>query len=328
MAGATDPAAGGGTTPHAVDPSAEGLQAAAVDSVTIAFGDLDAELYGVARLGLARDQEGKVHGSVLAVLFAGHASVAAVVRGALPVPDDAGWEALELQGLAMRTDAPLQRWSTRLRAEEGGFDLELEAIGAPAVLAADSAVGGLGGMTGYEQPVRVRGTVEAGGRTRTIDALGQRSHSWGDPDWERMALARTVTAWTPQRAVTLSAIRPLGAQEHDEEAVWSVLWEPEGILEVEDPRLSTTYDEGGRTRRAGLELWPATASEHDGWARRAAGDVLCGTTLDLGALELDVAFFRWRLEGRQGVGRYDVLRRGAAPPDVDLDVVAPDGADA
>ena len=31
--------------------------------------------------------------------------------------------------------------------------------------------------------------------------------------------------------------------------------------------------------------------------------------MDLGALRLDSAFLRWRMEGREGVGRYDVLRR-------------------
>ena len=61
-------------------------------------------------------------------------------------------------------------------------------------------------------------------------------------------------------------------------------------------------------RRAGLELWPA---DEESWARRAAGEVLCGSSLDLGALRLDCAFFRWHLEGRTGVGRYDILRRAA-----------------
>jgi hypothetical protein len=37
--------------------------------------------------------------------------------------------------------------------------------------------------------------------------------------------------------------------------------------------------------------------------------VVCGSTLDLGALRLDTAFFRFRMEGREGAGRYDVLRR-------------------
>ena len=41
----------------------------------------------------------------------------------------------------------------------------------------------------------------------------------------------------------------------------------------------------------------------------AAGEVVCGTSLDLGRLRLDCAFLRWRMEGREGVGRYDILRR-------------------
>ena len=37
--------------------------------------------------------------------------------------------------------------------------------------------------------------------------------------------------------------------------------------------------------------------------------VVAGTTLDLGRLRLECAFFRWRMHGRSGLGRYDVLRR-------------------
>jgi hypothetical protein len=37
--------------------------------------------------------------------------------------------------------------------------------------------------------------------------------------------------------------------------------------------------------------------------------VLCGSSLELGSLHLDCSFFAWRLDGREGVGRYDVLRR-------------------
>jgi hypothetical protein len=77
-------------------------------------------------------------------------------------------------------------------------------------------------------------------------------------------------------------------------------------LAVFDPRLSTTYDDKLRQRRAGLELW---MQEEGGLARRVAGEVLCGTTVDLGELRLDSAFFAWRMEGREGTGRYDVLRR-------------------
>jgi hypothetical protein len=36
---------------------------------------------------------------------------------------------------------------------------------------------------------------------------------------------------------------------------------------------------------------------------------VCGSTLDLGPLRLDCAFLRWHMDGRVGVGRYDLLRR-------------------
>jgi hypothetical protein len=75
---------------------------------------------------------------------------------------------------------------------------------------------------------------------------------------------------------------------------------------VAEPRLSTTYDSGGRQRRAGLELW---MSEDDELPRRMAGEVACGTSLELGRLRLECAFFRWTMEGRAGAGRYDILRR-------------------
>jgi hypothetical protein len=288
--------------------AAEAARDAPTDSVTFAFGDAGAELYGLARLGLARSADGERQGSALALLFSGREPVAAVARGALPVEDGAGWETLELAGLRATVEEPLDRWSVGFDAGDGqGFALEFTALGGAAALSADDAAGRLGGMAGYDQPCRVRGTVRAGGRERAVDGLGQRGHAWGDADWDRIELARTVTAWTDAGCAALTAIRPAGARDHAGEATWAALWEPEGVLDVEDGRLSTTYDADGHTRRAGLELWAPGAE----WPRRAAGEVLCGSSLDLGALRLDCSFFRWHLEGQPGVGRYDILRRAA-----------------
>jgi hypothetical protein len=120
-----------------------------------------------------------------------------------------------------------------------------------------------------------------------------------------MALARTVSGWVDEDlGFTLSAIRPSKASDHGREVIAATILEAGAPVAVADPRLSTTYDAEGRQRHAGLELWL-----DEDRARRAAGDVLCGTTLDLGRLRLDCAFFRWRMDGREGVGRYDVLRR-------------------
>jgi hypothetical protein len=286
----------------------EAVREAATDSVTFAFGDVSAQLYGLARLGLSRGDDGALRGSALALLFSGREPVAALARGGLPVADGAGWDGLELDGLRATVEAPLDRWTVGFDAGDGhGFALEFAALGDAAGLDAGAPAGALGGMAGYEQPCRVRGKVRAGGRERAFDGLGQRGHAWGDADWERIDLARTVTAWTGASCAALTAIRPAGATDHAAEETWGALWEPEGVLEVEDGRLSTTYDADGHARRAGLELWV----EGGEWPRRAAGEVLCGSSLELGALRLDCAFFHWRLEGRAGVGRYDILRRAA-----------------
>ena len=319
----------------------ESVRDAATESVTFAFGDASAQLYGLARLGLGRSAEGAREGSALAVLFAGREPVTALAHGAVAVDEDTGWDALSLAGLRATVEAPLERWAVALAADDGhGFALEFSALGDPAALAPDAPAGRLGGMAGYDQPCRVRGTVRAAGREHAIDGLGQRGHAWGDPDWRRIELARTVTAWTEDGSATLTAIRPAGAHHHAEEATWAAMWEPEAkpttrqpmerppgeagsppgeaggrqarqcVLAIQDGRLSTTYDADGHTRRAGLELWPAGDTGEE-WARRAAGEVLCGSSLELGSLRLDCAFFRWRLEGRPGVGRYDILRHAA-----------------
>ena len=276
------------------------------DAVTVAFGDPGAELYGVARLGLA---EGGASG--LAILFWRGEPVSVSAEGGVEVSTPSSWDEVSAAGLDTTTIEPLRAWRLQYAGDDATFDLELEATGAVAELDPEHDVARVGGMAGYEQPVLVRGTASVGDARIEIDGLGQRGHSWGAPDWDRIELARTVSAWLGNDlAVSLTAIRPAGKRDHAVEAVAASILErgEDGearALDVADPRLSTTYDGDGRQRRAGLELW----IDEDGWPRRAAGEIACGTSLDLGRLRLDCAFFRWRMEGREGFGRYDVLRR-------------------
>ena len=126
-----------------------------------------------------------------------------------------------------------------------------------------------------------------------------------------MALARTLSAWLdPEHAVSAVAIRPAKAKSHADEAIAAHVFDADNeeapVRVVAEPRLSTTYDAQGRQRRARLELY---VEAEDAYPRRAAGEVVAGTSLDLGRLRLDCAFFRWNMERREGVGRYDVLRR-------------------
>jgi hypothetical protein len=264
------------------------------DSVTVAFGDPRAQVHGLVRIGLQPGEPAT--GSVLAVLFAGSETVDVAARGDVEVSDP-GWESATVDGVTLATEEALSAWS--LRWEER-LDLRVSALSPPIETA-------IGGLEGYEQLCRVEGTATVDGAERRVSCLGQRGHNWGVADWDRMDLARTVCAWWDEdHALMLTAIRPAGAEHHDAEEMAAHLLEGEPVA-VADPRLSTTYDAEGHQRRAGLELY--VTGEDDEYPRRVAGEVTCGTSLDLGRLRLDCAFFEWRTEGRAGTGRYDLLRR-------------------
>jgi hypothetical protein len=294
------------------------------DAVTIGFGDPAAGVYGLARVALSRDRDhGETVATGLGMMFADGGPIAVRAAGATP-ETGGGWESAEAAGVRTAVTEPLRRWSVGFRDQDGqnAFELELRACGPPAELPGDAQAVRLGGMAGYEQLCDVTGTATVRGSRRSIACRGQRGHTWGSPDWERIALARTVSAWIDDGpGIILTAIRPHHVRGHGEEAVAAFLFEPaaedgEHLPQLMgDPRLSTIYDADGRQRRAGLELY---RDEDDEMGRRLAGDAVCGTTLELAqptGLRLDCAFFQWRMEGRTGVGRYDVVRR-----------VAPDGA--
>ena len=271
------------------------------DAVTLAFADERAGLHGTVRLGLA----GGNAASGLVVLFRGADVAAVAAEGGVPVEDPSAWEHVQASGIDVATIEPLRRWRLSFAGQDASLDLELEACGPPCALSDDDPVARVGGMLGFEQPVLVRGSVNVGGEGGTVDGLGQRGRSWGSPDWSRIGRTRTVSAWFGDRAISIAAIAAAGETDHGGEALSATIFEDDACVRVGDPRLSTTFDADGRQRRAALELWITD----DGPPRRATGDVVCGTTLDLGRLRLDTAFLIWRMDDRTGVGRYDVLRR-------------------
>jgi hypothetical protein len=275
------------------------------DAVTFSFGDREAGFFGLARAGVSSGPDGALAGSALGVLFAGREPVGLVAEGSAAVAPDAGWGELRLPGLTVRTPEPHARWEVELDPPDGGagFALSFEAISPPAELDADAAMARLGGMAGHERVCRVTGTAAG----RAVDCLGQRGRSWGTADWSRIALTRSLAAWLEEgQSVVISAVRPEGAESHADEARWAALLDADGAIPVREPRVSTTYDADGHQRRAGLELW---VGDEDEYPRRGAGQVLCGSSVELGQLRLDCAFFQWQLDGRAGLGRYDVLRR-------------------
>jgi len=162
----------------------------------------------------------------------------------------------------------------------------------------------LGGVSAHV--ARVRG--EAAGRQ--VDGLGTVSQTVVPPQWEELDAVRSITALVDeQHALIAVARRPRGAVGHGDEEVAARLVEDDRLLEVEQARISTVYDGGGRQRSAGLELW----LPGEDYPRRGSGQVIAGSSLDLDALQVHVAVFRWRLDGREGIGAYELMLRMEPP---------------
>jgi hypothetical protein len=175
------------------------------------------------------------------------------------------------------------------------FALELEAVSPPAEL---------GGVRAHV--VRVSG--EAAGRR--VEGLGTVSETDTPPRWEDLDAIRSISALVDdQHALLAVARRPHGAVGHGDEEITARLVEDDALLEVEDARISTVYDSGGRQRSAGLELW----LPGEDYPRRGSGQVIAGSSLDLDALQVHVAVFRWRLDGREGIGSYELMLRLEPP---------------
>ena len=85
----------------------------------------------------------------------------------------------------------------------------------------------------------------------------------------------------------------------------AVLCGPDGApVEVSEALLSTEYGPDGVQRRATLELW---IDGEEGQPLRGGGTLISTSSIDRPGLASEVAFFRWSLEGREGLGHYEVV---------------------
>jgi hypothetical protein len=149
---------------------------------------------------------------------------------------------------------------------------------------------------------RVRGTVDG----RAVDCLGVVTETVTPPAWSELDALRTMSAvFEPGLAVLALSRRPHGAHGHGEESVTGWLVRDATPLAVEDTRISTVYDGDGRQRTAGMELW----LPGEDFPRRVSGSARAGASLTLEGLRVHAAVFAWRMEGRDGVGTYDILVR-------------------
>lgn len=106
--------------------------------------------------------------------------------------------------------------------------------------------------------------------------------------------------------LALTSAMPAGGRAHGEEEVTAVLCDPDGApLTFEETLLSTEYGEDGVQRRATLELWPDTEEMRP---LRGAGTLINSVSVRRQGTDSQIAFFRWSVEGREGLGTYEIAR--------------------
>jgi hypothetical protein len=162
----------------------------------------------------------------------------------------------------------------------------------------------LGGVTA--RVCRVSGEVSG----RAVSCLGTFSVTTVTPRWEELDAIRSLSALVDDRNGMLAlARRPRGAPGHGQELVRAGLLVEGELHEVEESRISTVYDGDGRQRSAGLELWLAGEE----FPRRGSGVAIAGSSLELDPVRVHAAVFRWRLDGRDGIGAYELQVRIEPP---------------
>jgi hypothetical protein len=183
------------------------------------------------------------------------------------------------------------------RAELAGvLELELAPVAEPAEL----------GKEVTARVCRVRGRAAG----KAIECLGTLAETRSPPVWEQLDAVRAISALVDEgNALVALARRPRNALGHGQERISARLLHDGKLMAVEDARISTVYDSGGRQRSAGLELWlPGEELPH-----RGSGIVIAGSSVDLEGLRVHTAVFRWRLDGRDGVGAYELTVRSEPP---------------
>ena len=123
---------------------------------------------------------------------------------------------------------------------------------------------------------------------------------------EDAALRRSIgLVFADGGLLALSAVRPAGAADHGAEQLAAILCVPDAApVEVSEALLSTEYGPDGVQRRASLELWVGD----DAQPLRGAGTLISASAVHRPGLDSSIAFFRWSVEGREGLGHYEVVR--------------------
>lgn len=154
-----------------------------------------------------------------------------------------------------------------------------------------------------EDGARVEWELDA---LRMLEAGESAEPAWrlsGELDWGAVESLRLVTAaFENGRLLALAAVRPSGAEGHDE-SPHGALVNPDGdVVELEEALVSTEYDAEGAPSRIGLELY----TEVGAVPLRVAADRTSPTRTHDG---IEVTVMSFRLEGVSGSGVFERVAR-------------------
>jgi hypothetical protein len=110
--------------------------------------------------------------------------------------------------------------------------------------------------------------------------------------------------------LALVALRPRKARGQDSDRVSAAALEPETTPPVTDPRMSTVYAADGKPLRVGLELWLGEDEDEQFPRRAAGETIGVAATGQVGRFDVSAQFVHWHGRGGDGVGVYLLARRG------------------
>jgi hypothetical protein len=235
----------------------------------LAFGDVEGKLWGAA-----------LDAGVPALVFGGPGATGSA-SGSTELDwsqEGAGWK--------------LSGDGFELHVKPGGEELPQEAEPDPS-----------GGVSGFEELCRVQGFIFLGAERHPVDCVGTRCVVDGI-DLASLDSVRAVSGWFgDDQALALLAFRARKSTGHEADLIAATLFDPEGWVPVQDPRLSTTYADGGLPARANLELWIGEGENE--FPRRAAAEAAgAGAGVKADGFELRVAPLHCHSRGLEGAGVY------------------------
>lgn len=266
------------------------------ESLWFPFYDPAREIGVVFRVGLLPNQ-----GQANLFVFLAHrgAIVHALVDQHAPIPPAVPGQ-LELGGLRIDWEVPLERFRLRYHNGTHGFDVRWEATSPayryphPPGVSFDQVPGHL------EQGGRARGTVTLGGTAHAVDAFAHRDHSWGgERDWAKFH-RWTYLSGELDDGSWFNAVRIDYGAEVDFRI--GCLWDGRELLDLARIDLEVaTADGGARQRGVTARLTDERGSMHE--IVGEAPVVIC--PVRYGQTWLKDGFTRWRCGAREGWGIHE-----------------------